>query len=173
MYHKVQRKALTCVKVNDSQVSDEVRRVVRLHSCSVWRRGGSMPVSMYHSPVKVSSHEPWIKHQWPWRSAARNWNLSSERSCSVEIEWENMCLSPSASLSVSLLFPFPFQVIAYTFSIKYDAFSCYDAPLAEASEYWPRPSAGTDRTTVDDSHAERGPLETEHHSPQHDLDHAE
>ncbi len=80
-------------------------------------------------------------------------------------------MSSSASLSVSLLFSF--QEIAYTFSIKYDAFSCYDASLAEASEYRPRPSAGTDRTTVDDSHAERGPLETEHHSPQHDLDHAE
>lgn len=93
--------------MNDCQVNDEVRRVVR-HSCSVWRRGGAVPVSVYHSPVKVNSHQPWIKHQWPWRSAARNWNLSSERSCSVEIEWENICLSSSASLS---LFP-----TSYSFS---------------------------------------------------------
>ncbi len=141
MYHKIQRKTLTCVKVNDCQVRDEVRRVVRLHRCSVWRRGGAVPVSVYHSPVKVSSHHPWIKHQWPWRSAARNWNLSSERSCSVEIEWENICLSSSASLSFflflfkwshtlfrSVIMHFPAMMHPYSFTA-----------LAEASEYRPRP----------------------------------
>lgn len=67
-------------------------------------KGWSRASQCYHSLVKVSSHQLWIKHQWPWRSAARNWNLSSERSCSVEAEWENICLS--FSTSVSLLFPF-------------------------------------------------------------------
>lgn len=41
MFHKVQRKTLTCVKVNDCQVSDEDG----LHSCWVWGRGGAVPVT--------------------------------------------------------------------------------------------------------------------------------